>query len=221
MAGHPERERKSEHGLSLLEALVVITLTALLAFLLLPLVARSSARDFDLADRSLSAAEASAAEVEFRALVSKASQQPMVAATSGNVEGRADQFAFVPALREGIACARAGGSGLIRLTIQQNGPSGRLVCESSEEHRILLAWKSGQAAFAYSVEGANWSDHWQEQVHGRTSARGGVLANTRLAPLVRFHLSLSASRSLTWLARAGAVEPERVEEAGAARGAAP
>ena len=181
-ASSRDLKRAGEQGLSLIEALVIVTITALLALLLLPMVSRAAGRNFSLAEHALDSAEAANAEQEFRALMS--------AALPGGFSGRADSLMLTPSSPSPLACVREGAPGVVRVRIAD---AARLVCEGAGHSRDLLAWGSGEARLAYSADGRAWSTLWTEDEG---------------APLVKFELLLADGRALAWIARAGALEAE-------------
>ena len=88
MATNPDAARVRERGLSLIEALVIVTITALLALLLLPMVSRAAGRNFALAENAVDAAAAGNAETEFRALMRAAAGRVVNGDRAEHVEGR-------------------------------------------------------------------------------------------------------------------------------------
>lgn len=199
MATPPNNSRDGERGLSLIEALVMVTVTALLALLLLPLASRAAGRNFSLAERALDAADAANAEAQVRALVRAMAQQPSLPLA---FDGQAQSVTFAPSLATATACAPAGASTWVRLRIAVEGEGGRLYCEIDGRRMQMLRWSAGEARFSYSADGANWSTAWVE----RTPAAGANVKAVRVAPLVRFELSTADGRGLAWTERAGAAE---------------
>ncbi len=190
MAMRRDSNRPGERGLSLIEALAIVTITALLALLLLPMVSRAAGRNFLLTDRALDGAQATIAEAEFRALLR---------ATQSDAEGalmlgaRVDGVAFSPSLAEDMACARAGAPRPVRFLIVREG---RLVCESEGRRRDVLRWGDGEARFSYSADGLAWSAQWSQDT----------------APaMVRFELERPGFPPLTWTERAGWTGPPRAD----------
>lgn len=195
--------RAGERGLSLIEALVIVTMTSLLALLLLPLASGAAGRNFALVDRSLGAAEAANAEAQVRILLRGAVQ-------GEGLGGDADMVSFSPSLAAAMACAAPGPPQKVRLRVLRGREESRLVCESGEHSLELLRWVGG-GGFSYSADGAGWRSSWSEQPAGSQSARGGAAAVTRAAPLVRFELSDAAGRGFVWVERAGWTEAAPIE----------
>lgn len=182
MANGRDLSRAGEQGLSLIEALVIVTVTALLALLLLPMVSRAAGRNFALAEHALDSADAAIAEREFRAL--------MRAALPGQVSCRDNNLTLAPSSAGPLACAREGAPGLVHLRIEA---AARLVCESEGHRRELLRWRAGDARLAYSVDGRVWFTRWND-------AEG--------APFVRFAVSFADGRGLSWIERLGGPEAD-------------
>jgi hypothetical protein len=86
--------------------------------------------------------------------------------------------------------------------------SGALWCEAGGRRRALMRWREGDARFAFSKDGRRWTSSWQEPI-----AIPGVAAGERVAPLVRFELTTSRGGEVSWVVRAGSIEPERVRVA--------
>ncbi len=191
--------RARERGLSIIEALVIVTVTAMLALLLLPLASRAAGRNFALAEGSLDAADAGNAETQFRALLHGAAQQPHGAPS---LHGQPDSVTMFPALAAATACARAGASASVRLRIVQRGDGGWLACESDGRRTEVMAWSVGEARFSYSDDGATWTNRWSQPAR----PMGDTTMLVRAAPLVRFDFVGQDGRGVTWAERAGWTE---------------
>jgi|CXWL01.1.fsa_nt_gi hypothetical protein len=199
MATPLNNARTRERGLSIIEALVIVTVTALLALLLLPLASRAAGRNFALAEGSLAAADAANAEIQFRTLLHGAAQQ---ARGAPSLHGQSDSVTVFPALAAATACARAGATAWVRLRIVQRGSGGWLACESEGRRTEVLAWSAGEARFSYSDDGAAWTSRWSPPP--RPMRDTASLA--RAAPLVRFEFVGADRRGFTWAERAGWTE---------------
>lgn len=191
MATNPDARRSRERGLSLIEALIIVTITALLALLLLPMASRAAGRNFGLAERGVDDAAASIAETEFRAIVRASSRRMLDSVRSEGVEGQAGGVIVRPNLASPVACAREGAPQYVRLRILGRN---RLVCESDGRRRELMRWTAGDGVFSYSADGRRWQASWSDPT---------------VAPFVRFDLALADGRSLTWIEQAGAAEPRQ------------
>lgn len=203
MAIQAEPARVSEHGLSLIEALVMVTITALLALLLLPLVSSAAGRNFGRAATALNAADAANAANQFRALMRAASQAR--GGRGGGLEGDANTLIISPALEVATACADAGGGFPVRLKLEQRSSGQALVCESASGRSDILSWSEGAGAFSYSEDGVAWRGAWSDADESHRLGRGAA-PPTRRAPLVRFAITTRQGEALNWIERAGAAE---------------
>lgn len=151
------RRRDGERGLTIIEAIVVVTITALLALIIVPMLPRSSARTFSVAERSVDALDEMRAEREFRALVRSVSFRMTPDQQSiAPVSGAGSSVLIYPNLQLPTACAQAG-SPAVQLAADRDG----LACISDGRRRQLLRWRTGGAAvFAYSGDGASWQSSW-------------------------------------------------------------
>ena len=174
--------RRDERGFSIIEAIVISTLTALLALLLLQLLPRSGAGALDIAERSLAVADSMRAEREFRALVRAASPRDPRGIDEAAVEGEAASVLLRPNLNMAVACAHAGAP-VVRLVLVR----GALLCVNNQQRRPLLTWRDDAvAAFAYSRDGVSW----------RSQADAGGAAS-----YVRFELRQSGRVVTSWVER--------------------
>lgn len=194
--------RARERGLSLIEALVIVTVTALLALILLPLASGAAGRNFARADGAIAAAEAAAAEHAFRALLRSGVQDETMP-----VRGNATAFEFAAAPEQASACVEAGAPTQVRLAVASSEGGGALYCEADGRRVVLLRWPQGRGRLSYSDEGAAWAGAWTDPAAAQRG-RGGAAPTTRTAPLVRFELH---DGGLSWTERAGWSEPVRVQ----------
>ncbi len=217
MAMCSDRARPSEQGLSLIEALVIVTVTALIAMLLLPMVSRTTGRNFALADRALDAAALADAERQFTTLM-QAVAAPEVGGDAIVLEGQDRRMTFVPNLAEPAGCAQAGVARVVRLRIVISRGVGRLMCDTGDDQREVARWAEGEAAFSYSDDGVVWRQSTRGGGNEQTS-RGGAAPATYVAPFVKFELRAANGRHVSWIQRVGWTEaaivtpPEMVREA--------
>jgi hypothetical protein len=196
--------RAGERGLSLIEALVVVTVTAMLALLLLPMVSTAAGRNFARADRALDAVESARAETAFRGLLRAVAQDQRTP-----FAGAADTVSLLASPGAAIACAEAGAPRLVRLSIVRTQESGRLLCSGEGGEVELLRWAEGEARFSYSRDGAAWAPAWTQPP--AQSARGGAAPVSHAAPFVRFDLVEPGRPSLAWIEQAGSSEATRLD----------
>jgi len=173
--------RGGEPGLSIIEAIVIATITALLALLILPLVPRS-AGSISVAQRGVDGLNAMRAEREFRTLVRSVSQRELGGEPQTVLEGDAAHVTLRANLPAAIACARAGAPA-VRLAIRGEA----LFCDSEQRRQSLLRWpRDSVGALSYSADGASWVSGW---------------SNASAAPYVRFELRRTDRVTLSWVER--------------------
>lgn len=176
------KSRGGERGLSIIEAIVIATITALLALLILPLLPRASAGSFAVAERSVGALERTRAEREFRSLVRAVGQREIEGEAQPVLEGGAVSVVVLPNLPVATACARAGAP-VVRLDIVNNA----LFCVSDGRRRALMRWPADSVgAFAYSADGVAWANTWR---------------GAEAAPYVRFELRRGQRVVAAWVER--------------------
>jgi type II secretory pathway pseudopilin PulG len=178
MAPRSDPGRRGERGLSIIEALVIVTITALLALILLPLVAGSAARNFDRSALELDSADSARAGAAFRRIVSASS-----------LVGRPSERRLVldTSLSNAVACAEAGrGEVMLRLV-----DSGDLVCESRSGRSVLIRQSSDHGGFEFSDDGRLWARRW----HAGSAPR-----------FVRFSLEASDAAGRSWFAALATAE---------------
>ncbi len=194
--------RAGERGLTLIEALIVVSITAMLALLLLPMVSSAAGRNFGRADQAIESARAAQAEREFRVLLGS-----LTIGYGQGLEGGALGLGFQASPEFAAGCVTPGAAAPVRLTIVNGADGGgRLWCEAQGRQVEVLAWSEGQARFAYGGEGGAWAGAWSEPARP-----AGAAAPTRTAPLVRFELTRADGRNLGWVAQAGWTEPAPLE----------
>jgi type II secretory pathway pseudopilin PulG len=194
--------RAGERGLTLIEALIIVSITAMLALLLLPMVSSAAGRNFGRADQAIESARAAQAERDFRVLLNS-----LTIAHGQGLEGGALGLGFHAGPEFAAGCVTPGAPAAVRLTIVNAADGGgRLWCEAQGRQVEVLAWSEGQARFVYGGEGGAWAGAWSEPARAV-----GAMAPTRSAPLVRFELSSAGGRNLAWIAQAGWTEPAPLE----------
>ena len=172
------RRRVGERGLSLIEAIVVVTITALLALLILPLLPRAASGSGSVAERGIDALDQMRAEREFRSLIRSVSPREIEGERQILIEGASGAVLLQPSLQTSMACARAGAP-VVRLVVERNA----LVCNSDGHTRILLRWPSDRSgSLSYSADGATWRADWREAA----------------PPYVRFELRRGAHIETNW-----------------------
>lgn len=175
------RRRDGERGLSIIEAIVVATITALLALLILPLLPRAS-ESLNVAERGVDALEQARAERDFRTLVRAVTQREIDGEAQTVVEGGASSATLQTSLSASAGCAAAGAP-IVQLVIE----NGALSCVSNGRRRALLRWPSDHlAVFSYSADGVSWFTQWN---------------GAQAAPYVRFELREGRRVRIAWIER--------------------
>lgn len=174
--------RGGERGLSIIEAIVIATITALLALLILPLLPRASAGSLSVAERGVDAQDEARAEQAFRHLVRSVSQRDIDGQLHPIIEGNESGLIMQVDLAEPVACA-APGAPSVRLMIERSG----LVCASEGRNRRLLRWPAeGAGRLAYSADGVSWTTRW---------------TRTEVAPYVRLEQRQRGRLRAVWVER--------------------
>lgn len=187
--------RASERGLSLIEALVVVTITTMMALLLLPMLSRVGVRNFAHVKQAIASADLANAEAEYRSLLASAVQDPQQ-----QFAGAHSSLTFLASASTAAACISAGAPQRVRLSVVNLESGGALVCDGAGR-RELLRWPQGSAHFSYNV-GSGWLTSWREL------PRNGAAPPGFTPPMVRFELDNGEG---LWIAAAGWSEPSRVD----------
>ncbi len=190
--------RASERGLSLIEALIVVTLTTMMALLLLPMMSSVGLRNFGRLKHAIATADLVNAESEFRSLLASAVQDQRV-----RFAGDQSSLIFAASPAALTACVGPGAPVTVRLSVVDLAPGGALVCEGAGR-RELLRWPDGNARFSYSV-GSGWTGSFSE------APLNGAAPASYTPPLVRLELGDGEG---VWIASAGWREPARLEQDG-------
>lgn len=166
-----------------MEAIIVTTITALLALLILPLLTRGATNNTAIAERAVDTVDEMRAEREFRTLVRAVSRRERDGEPETVIVGDATRIVLHPSLPTIVACADAGAPA-VALTIGDHA----LTCISDRREREILAWNGGAvAAFAYSADGVSWQEAWRDAEN---------------APFVRFELRQGTRARVIWIERA-------------------
>jgi hypothetical protein len=188
--------RLQEAGVSLIEALLTVALTALIAVLVLGLGSRVTERGFSVSYRTLDAVESDLAEREVRALL-RAIVSPLPGETEPALRGERDTLLVRAGLAAPVACA-ADGVHVVQLRIERGG----LWCESDGRRSAMLRWNAGSAQFSYSEDAKLWATTWREP-----SRQISAIPVARTAPMARFEFRTDDGRGLSWTFRVGSTEP--------------
>lgn len=174
-----DAERAHEAGVSLIEALVMTAVLAIVAVLALDLARGGAARAFLQAGASADRAGTLLAGEHFVRIVANAVGPGAI------VDGDAERLVIATAVAEPGRCRAWPAEGRLVLRIVQNDDSVRLTCTGARGEETLGHWRGRRAQFSYSVDGSAWQASWRPAA---------------AAPFVR--LSLSGSRTpMLWMAR--------------------
>ncbi len=219
MNKHQSSPRNTQRGFSLIEALVVLTVTSLILAAILPISIRSIASNLRISERGLSDIAGAIDEAAFRALLGSAvPARQTVSSQPGrtSLTGDASRIDLISLSRLGGSCTSANRETRVSLVIERDGRGGRLVCTGPEASRVLARWTAGDAAFSYSRDGTAWVSNWptaeDQNAWERSlmqSAEFNSSSTTPLvwAPLVRFEVTSAGPDRLIWIERGGEVAP--------------
>ena len=187
-----------EGGFTLLETLVMLAVSAMVAALIIPMSGRGMRDNSRLADHALLSVDRATSETAYRNLLRQA--VPPIEARAGsipdsNLVGNARSLRFPVESVQRQLCPGVIGYAVVRLRVQKVAKGGKLLCESMAGSYQLLEWKSGEASFSYSSDGMKWADAWP--VPTRRYERPSA------TPIVRMSLRRGSENQLLWLERAG------------------
>jgi len=207
-----EPGRASERGLTMIEALVMLAITAMVAALLYPMTARAMADAARGAAHGLNDAAAARGERVTRLLLRSAiapQAAPGSAPVLSTIAGDPDAVAFDVALADAAGCARAGDDQTVTLLIaNERDGGGALLCTVGRRETELWRWPQGQGQFAYSLDGVSWARQWR----GRPASSRNGDVQTVLAPLVRFEVLAPGRNRQVWVERAGRTGPLEITD---------
>lgn len=192
-------DKTSESGFTLVETLVMLAVTALIATLVIPLSSQGVRDNFRLADRILLSGEQAASETEYRRLLRQA--VPPLLRPDGSIEeaslvGLPTALRFPVESEQARTCVGLAGYTVVRLRVEEKARGGKLVCDGASSSHLLLVWERGEARFSYSRDGVNWLDSWPPR-------RRRDMQETDGPPFVRMSLRHGGNTRLLWIERAG------------------
>lgn len=208
-------KRRGETGLSMIEVIVVMMISSLILAAVLPLSLRAVSANHRLGSGMINLSDRDIAEAVFRDLF--ASAAPLRFGDDrapSTLEGDAERARI--SLRRGrVALCGDGPYDALELRIVEAGTGGLLICEAKGQQRTLYDWRSGEARFAYSLDGKAWSSAWPPRGSGDEPAlRSGsneierLRRNVVASPLIRFEvLDRTGKRRVSWIAQSGYTEP--------------
>ena len=212
---HRGPQPSGQSGLSLIEVIIVLMISSLILSAVLPISLRAVSANHRLGTNIINLSDRDIAEEVFRQVF--ASATPLTfgddrpsSTLEGNVEG-----VRISLRRGGAILCGDGAYSTIELKIVESGAGGLLVCEAEGRQRTLHSWRSGEASFAYSLDGKAWAPVWPPSPSttnrpSRLSSSdiGPLRRNVVSAPLVRFEVVGERGQAETrWIAQSGDVEP--------------
>lgn len=175
--------------MTMLEALIVVTLTALIAALVYPLTTASARHAAQRSAALAASVEWAAGERAFRQIASSA--RPDAA-----LRGNPSQAAFAAIALQDGPCAPRGADASVSLRIERAGEAGALVCAGDGRAAHTLAqWPAGEAALSYA--------RTSEPVWRANSAPANEAGG-----LIRFVLTPPDAPRVVWVAALGRVAPQ-------------
>lgn len=197
-----------EAGLTLIETLVMLVITALVALLIMPTAERGVRDNFAVAARIASSVDRSFSEGDYRLLLRQAT--PPIADAQGYIADRAltgnARSVRFPSESDGSGpCPDRAGYSVVSLDLERDKKGGQLICEASGRRTVLLSWEAGDAAFSYSRDGKVWTSSWPAAGRRMMIGRSETEPADRPAetPLVRLTVTGAGPASALWVERAG------------------
>jgi type II secretory pathway pseudopilin PulG len=171
----PDRRKA---GFSLIEALIVLVVAGFALMLVFSIGGQAARTGFALGRRALTVADGEISQDELRALVgalvvppagvdpAKLKLDPLV--------GDAQGFAADAVLTRPGLCGPPGPAGRLRIAIDPQAGGDLVTCQARGQAPIVVAdLRPRRARFAYSADGASWSDVWSPPLgpHGPAAAQ--------------------------------------------------
>lgn len=174
-------DRRSEAGVSLLEALLMVAVLAVVATIVLDVTLGGVDRAFDRANRSVLGVSRNLADERFRKIVANANGAAAIA------RAEADVLALDTIGDGGTVCGAWPAPVRIALHLQRDGKGVRLECRGAGGAALLGRWDVAQANFSYSDDGIVWRTTWSP-------------SSATTPPSVRLDVESAGVRT-TWIAR--------------------
>jgi len=209
------RTRQGQSGLSLIEVIVVLMISSLILSAILPISLRAVSANHRLGANIINLSDRDIAEQVFRAFLASATPLSFAGDRGpSSLEGETQLIRISPRRGAAALCGE-GAHDRIDLQIIEAGGSGRLICVAGNQRRTLYEWRSGQASFAFSPDGAAWEPAWPVASSGSASEAGArrvdlgpLRRKVVAAPLVRFEIvDARGGINIRWIARSGDIEP--------------
>jgi hypothetical protein len=170
-------------GFSLMEALVVLIVAGMALMLVFAIGGRAARTGFQLGRRALAVADGEVAGDEVRGLIRGLALPPATIDPRDvglhPFVGDARGFQAEVVLDRAGLCALAGPAGLVQVTLEAQADGDLVTCRTNTGARTVVAdLRPRRARFAYSADGAAWSDQWTSRPDW--TVRRGYAAERRL-----------------------------------------
>ena len=170
--------RGARDGFSLIEAMMVMIIGGVALMLVFEIGGRAAATGFGLGGRALAVGDRQLAEDSLRSLIGGLQLAPAGGAAvhdhGDDFEGEATGFRGSIILDRPTICAPAGPGGTVVVRIEPSANGDRVTCQlGAEAPRLLLDLRPYRARFAYSGDGAAWTDRWRRD-EGMSVGGGGI-----------------------------------------------
>jgi hypothetical protein len=157
--------RRPAAGFSLIEALIVLVVAGLALMLVFSIGGQAARTGFALGRRALTVADGEVSQDELRALVGALALPPAgVDPAKLKLDpfvGDAHGFSADAILTRSGLCGPAGPAGRLRVAIDPQAGGDLVTCQARGATPIVVAdLRPRRARFAYSADGASWSDAW-------------------------------------------------------------
>lgn len=168
----PKAKATAKAGFTLIEALVVIAITSLIAGLLFTIGARGGQTVLRLGNRALDTADSQLARDTFRSVITSLVVPPLVSQVqadggvdmTGEDDGLTGDAAQLSGHWLGLratACGRTGDVGRMVLALTSAAGHTVLTCQLEDATPItLLDLGAREVHFQYSEDGVTWTDTW-------------------------------------------------------------
>jgi hypothetical protein len=209
-------------GFSLIEALIVLLVAGMALMLVFAIGGQSARTGFALGRRALAAADDDVTQDQLRSLIDDLTLTPTgvdpTALGLTPFNGDAAGFEGDAVLDRAGVCGEAGPVGRVRVAIHADADGDILTCQAGAGATKLLAdLRPRHVRFAYSADGAQWSDTWSAPVPSTAAMAGPVRPPRSPVSLFvrlssddgRFELVERASSGPAWLFPEGPRQPIR------------
>lgn len=155
-------------GFSLIEALVVLAITAMTLSLLFSMTGRGVESGFRIGRRALDQADRTLAVETLRTLLQSPRIQPLGILPNPERMAMGDQrsFSAIMVLTRPTPCGGRGVSERLRITLEGDDARTQVLCARGGEAPRLVLDQPGRLEFSYSPDGVNWSSELADEADG-------------------------------------------------------